>query len=212
MTPTPDTQNIFTLLGSAQTALNAAYIAHWPPEVQALFHGDQGQPGSQADITDAQRLSMLNAMFAKGYKFSRIEIFNLDPYWEMKNTLDNDSTATWIKCVGTIASALTTAPLYGSGPVPADGIAISLDPAFWKPWIAPPDNTPVIPPVPKAPNPVGKDLHFGNMWSTAYPCDATTQSDGYAIGESWTGTVNGVTGTWVKEDPMAGIMIIWRKQ
>lgn len=199
-------QTIFQEFAQEQDSFNRAYRQHWDTNVQALFAGDAGFSG--APLSDADRESLLSKLFAQGYVLSNIEIFNLDPFWSMKNAQANG--ATWIKGASSIAAAIADGPLYGTGPVPAGGILVSTNPADYPPYVPPTPDTPSVPPIPQSANPVGKHI-FGNYYQCAYPCTATENPDGYAIGATWTGSVNGVTGTWTKIAVSAGMAIWWEK-
>jgi hypothetical protein len=74
--------------------------------------------------------------------------------------------------------------------------------------------TPVTPPTPQAANPIGIRIipqvpsqpnYVGDIFRCA------VANDGYAIGDTWTGTSGAFTGTWTKQALEMGVMIVWTK-
>lgn len=159
----------------------AAYIASKPPAVRALW------PVVADGFDDNARQAIVSQLVAQGYILdNQIDVWNWDPMTTMLVRTEQ---------------GMTTVPAYNN----AGTIKVSILLSDYPPFPTPPPNVVVTPPIPKVANPVGAPIGIPNWYRCA------VAQDGYGLGDTWTGTAFGATGTWTKTAEEAGIMIIWIK-
>ena len=112
--------------------------------------------------------------------------------------------------MGETQSTEVLTPGQYSGPVPSGAIKVTTNIADLVPYV-PPVPPPTPPAAGKMANPIGRRLSFGNAATALGDNFGVTATDGYDVGETWTGTVGTYSGTWTKEDIMAGMMEVWTK-
>jgi hypothetical protein len=196
-----------------QTTFNTAYYASKPPAFQSLYGGRPGaQMASSNPLTQDQTWTLVGQLIAQGWTIDEeIDAESMDPYTTMfmRELYGN----TWEPAgLGAIQSNDVVTPGEYSGPVPAGQIKVSTMIEDYPPY--PVAITPVTPPTPQAANPIGIRIipqvpsqpnYVGDIFRCA------VANDGYAIGDTWTGTSGAFTGTWTKQALEMGVMIVWTK-
>lgn len=214
MTPAP-TPGVSSFAGAYQGAFNTAYYLSKPPAFYPLFAQRPGGAWSSLEqLTVTQTWALVGQLIAQGYTLDEeIDAEGMDPYTTMfmRELYGN----TWEPAgVGaTTTSTEVDTPGEFSGPVPAGQIKVSTLLSDYPPYPVQ-TTTPIAPPTPKAASPVGIRIipmippqpnYVGDVFRCA------VANDGYAIGDTWTGTSSAFTGTWTKQALEMGIMIIWCK-
>jgi hypothetical protein len=224
MTPAPTPGGA----GNAYQGLfNATYYASKPSVFWSLFAGrpDTGRTdrwSNLAPLTQAQTWALVAQLIAAGWAVDEeIDAEGMDPYTTMfmrelyGNTWEPRGTGAVQVTDITQPGAVVTPGMY-SGPVPAGQIKVSTMLEDYPPYPQAATGTPVAPPTPLSPNPVGIRIipqvpaqanYVGDVFRCAvandgYPTDGTGK---------WTGTSGAFSGTWTKESLEAGIMIVWVK-
>jgi hypothetical protein len=207
------TPGVSSAANAYQTAFNTAYYASKPPAFQPLYAGRPGAMASSAPLTQDQTWTLIGQLIAQGWTIDEeIDAESMDPYTTMfmRELYGN----TWEPAgLGAASSTTVLTPSEYSGPVPAGQIAVSTLISDYPPYPVP-ANGPVTPPTPQAANPVGVRIiaqipSAPNYVGDVFRC--AVANDGYAIGESWTGTSGAFTGTWTKQALEMGVMIVWTK-
>jgi hypothetical protein len=198
---------------SYQTAFNTAYYASKPPVFQPLYAARPGAAlNSSNQLTQDQTWTLIGQLIAQGWTIDEeIDAEGMDPYTAMfmRELYGN----TWEPAgLGATQSTEVLTPGEYSGPVPAGQIKVSTLIEDYPPYPVP--IAPVIPPTPQSSNPVGIRIipqvpsqpnYVGDIFRCA------VANDGYAIGDTWTGTSGAFSGTWTKQALEMGVMIVWTK-
>ena len=200
-------------MGTYQTLFNAAYYASKPPAFQSLYSGRAGSAMTSSNpLTQDQAWTLVGQLLAQGWTIDEeIDAEGMDPYTTMfmRELYGN----TWEPAgLGAIQSTEVLTPGEYSGPVPAGAIKVSTLLSDYPPYPAP--TAPLTPPTPQSANPVGVRIipqvpSQPNYVGDVFRC--AVANDGYAIGETWTGTSGAFTGTWTKQALELGIMTVWTK-
>jgi hypothetical protein len=212
---TAPTPGVSSPANAYQTVFNAAYYAAKPPALQALYNGRPGSAFPNAlPLTQDEAWALVGQLISQGWTVDEeIDAEAMDPYTTMfmRQLYGN----TWEPAgVGMVQSTEVLTPGQYTGPVPAGAIAVSTLLNDYPPYPVPADNTPVTPPTPEVPNPVGIRIIAQVPAAASYVGDVfrcAVANDGYAIGDSWTGATGAFTGQWTKQALLAGMMIVWTK-
>jgi hypothetical protein len=207
------TPGVSSAANAYQTAFNTAYYNSKPPAFQPLYSGRPGAAmTSSSPLTQDQAWALVGQLIAQGWAIDEeIDAESMDPYTTMfMRQLYGNS---WEPAgLGAIQSTEVVTPGEYSGPVPDGQIKVSTMIEDYPPY--PVQITPVPPPTPKAASPVGirvipqvpsQPNFVGDVFRSA------VANDGYAIGDSWTGSSGAFTGTWTKQALEMGVMIVWIK-
>jgi hypothetical protein len=213
------TPGVSSSANAYQNTFNAAYYASKPPAFQPLYGGRPGAAtASPNSLTQDQAWALVGQLIAQGWTIDEeIDAEGMDPYTTMfmrelyGNTWEPAGLgATQVADISQ-PGAVVTPGMY-SGPVPAGQIKVSTMIEDYPPYPIP--AAPVMPPTPQAASPVGIRIipqvpsqpnYVGDIFRCA------VANDGYAIGESWTGSSAAFTGTWTKQALEMGVMIVWAK-
>lgn len=209
------TPGVSSAANAYQTTFNTAYYASKPPAFQPLYGGRPGCPVTTG-LTQDQAWTLVGQLIAQGWTIDEeIDAEGMDPYTTMfmRELYGN----TWEPAglgatqVTDIDQPLAVVTPY-TGPVPAGQIKVSTLLTDYPPYPVP--ETPPPPPTPRAASPIGIRIipqipaqpnYVGDIFRCA------VANDGYAIGDSWTGTTSAFTGTWTKQALEMGVMIVWTK-
>jgi hypothetical protein len=206
--------NVSSAANAYMELFDAAYAASKPPAFKPLYNGySWGSSPAAIQLTQAQRWALVGQLIAAGWTIDEeIEFDGFDPYSVMyMRQLYGD---TWVPAgLGNVA-ATTESPSEYVGPVPAGAIKVSTLLSDYPPYPLPTVNTPVIPPIPQAANPVGIRIipqvpSQPNFVGDIFKC--AIANDGYPVGATWSGTSGTFTGTWQKQALELGMMIVWTK-
>jgi hypothetical protein len=209
------TPDVSAATNAYQTAFNTAYYASKPPAFQPLYGGRPGAAMTSATpLTQDQAWTLVGQLIAQGWIIDEeIDAEAMDPYTTMfmRELYGN----TWEPAgMGAVQSTEVLTPGIYDGPVPAGQIKVSTMIEDYPPYPVPTTTTPVSPPTPEAANPVGIRIipqvpsqpnYVGDIFRCA------VANDGYAIGDTWTGSSGAFTGTWTKQALLGGMMIVWTK-
>ncbi len=115
--------------------------------------------------------------------------------------------------LGAVQSSEVLTPGMYSGPIPAGQIKVSTMIEDYPPYPVSPVE-PVTPPNPRVANPIGVRIipqipSQPNYVGDVFRC--AVASDGFAIGDNWSGTSGVFSGEWTKQALLAGMMIVWTK-
>lgn len=208
------TPDVSSAANAYQTAFNTAYYASKPPAFQPLYGGRPGAAMSSSNpLTQDQAWTLVGQLIAQGWIIDEeIDAEAMDPYtiMFMRELYSN----TWEPAgMGAVQSTEVLTPGIYDGPVPAGQIKVSTMLEDYPPYPVL-TTAPVTPPNPQAANPVGIRIipqvpSQPNFVGDVFRC--AVANDGYAIGDSWTGTSGAFTGTWTKQALLGGMMIVWTK-
>ena len=211
------TPGVSSAANAYQTTFNTAYYTSKPPAFQPLYGGRPGCPVTSG-LTQDQAWALVGQLIAQGWTIDEeIDAEGMDPYTTMfmRELYGNTWEPAGLGAVQVTdisqPGAVVTPGMY-NGPVPAGQIKVSTMIADYPPYPVP--TTPVPPPTPQASNPIGIRIipqvpAQPNFVGDIFRC--AVASDGYAIGDSWTGTSGAFTGTWTKQALEMGVMIVWTK-
>jgi hypothetical protein len=206
--PTP---GVSSAANAYQASFNAAYYASKPPAFQPLFYN---RPGGQTGtpLTQDQAWTLVGKLIAQGWIVDEeIDAEAMDPYTTM--FMRQLYGQTWEPAgLGETQSTQVLTPGMYTGPVPAGQIKVSTMIEDYTPY--PVSVALVIPPTPLVANPIGIRIipqipSQPNYVGDIFRC--VSGNDGYAIGQTWTGTSGAFSGTWTKQALELGIMIVWVK-
>jgi len=208
------TPGVSSAANAYQTLFNTAYYASKPPAFQPLYGGRPGAAMTSSNpLTQDQAWTLVGQLIAQGWTIDEeIDAEAMDPYTTMfmRELYGN----TWEPAgFGAVQSSEVLTPGEYSGAVPPGQIKVSTLIADYPPYPVT-TTTPVVPPTPQAANPVGIRIipqipSAPNYVGDIFRC--AVSNDGYAIGDSWTGSSGTFTGTWNKQALEMGVMIVWTK-
>jgi len=212
---TAPTPGVSSAANAYQTTFNTAYYASKPPAFQPLYGGRPGAAlTSSYPLTQDQAWALVGQLIAQGWTIDEeIDAEGMDPYTTMfmRELYGN----TWEPSgLGAVQSTEVLTPGQYSGPVPAGQIKVSTMVEDYPPYPVPVATVVTPPPTPQVANPVGIRIipqvpSQANFVGDVFRCAAA--NDGYAIGESWTGSSGAFSGTWTKQALEMGVMIVWTK-
>jgi hypothetical protein len=208
------TPGVSSAANAYQTTFNTAYYASKSPAFQPLYGGRPGAAlASSYPLTQDQAWTLVGQLIAQGWTIDEeIDAEAMDPYTTMfmRELYGN----TWEPAgFGAVQSTEVLTPGQYTGPVPTGQIKVSTMIEDYPPYPLPATTT-VTPPTPQSANPVGIRIipqvpsqpnYIGDVFRCA------VANDGFAIGDSWTGTSGAFTGTWTKQALEMGVMIVWTK-
>jgi len=210
-TPPVPTPGQVSSANAYQALFNKTYEASKPPAFQPLYAGYAGQTGT--NISPDARSALIAQLIAQGYTIDeQIEFWGWDPYMTM--FIREQYGYKWVMPgLGAVGTTNPDQPSY-TGPAPTGSIKVSTLLSDYPPYPVPVDNAPVTPPIPRAADPVGQRIipqvpQNPNYVGDIFRCAAA--NDGFAIGDTWTGTSGAFTGTWTKQALELGLMIVWTK-
>ena len=213
--PTP---GVSSAANAYQASFNAAYYASKPPAFQPLYNGRPGSAFPNAlPLTQDQAWALIPQLLAQGWIVDEeIDAEGMDPYTTM--FMRQLYGQTWEPAgLGETQSSEVLTPGEYTGPVPAGQIKVSTMIEDYPPYPAP-VVAPVIPPNPRAANPVGVRIipqvpSQPNYVGDVFRC--AVANDGYTVGETWpetgTATSGAFHGQWTKQALLGGMMIVWTK-
>jgi hypothetical protein len=213
-TPPAPTPGQVSAGNAYQSLFDAAYFNSKPPAFQPLYNSFSGaQNGALAPLSQADRGTLIAQLIASGYTIDeQIEFWAWDPYMTM--FIREQYGYQWVlPGLGAAGTANPDQPSY-TGPAPAGAIKVSTLLSDYPPYPVPVNNVPVVPPIPQAADPVGQRIIPQVPQQTNYVGDVfrcAVSNDGFAIGDTWTGTSGAFTGTWTKQALELGLMIVWTK-
>jgi hypothetical protein len=213
------TPGVSSAANAYQTTFNTAYYASKPPAFQPLYAGRPGAAMASSNaLTQDDTWALVGQLIAQGWTVDEeIDAEAMDPYTTMfmrelyGNTWEPAGLGkTQVASVNDPGAVVT--PGMFTGPVPAGQIKVSTLLSDYPPFPVP--TTPAAPPTPQVSNPIGIRIipqvpSQPNFVGDIFRC--ASANDGFAIGDSWTGTTGAFTGTWTKQSLEMGLMIVWTK-
>ncbi len=207
------TPGVSSLANAYQALFNAAYYASKPPAFQPLYNGRPGAANPSSNpLTRDQAWVLVGQLIAQGWTVDEeIDAEGMDPYTTM--FMRELYGQTWEPSgLGMTQSTEVLTPGQYTGAVPAGAIKVSTMIEDYPPYPIP--AAPVIPPTPRALNPIGIRIipqipSQPNFVGDVFRC--AVANDGYAVGETWAGASGPFTGEWTKQALLAGMMIVWTK-
>lgn len=215
--PTPGTASA---ANAYQSAFDAAYYASKPPAFQPLYNGRPGSANpSAAPITQSQAWVLVGQLISQGWPVDEeIDAEGYDPLTTM--FMRQLYGQTWepaglglVQCTVVAQSGCVVTPGMYAGPVPPGQIKVSTLISDYPPYPVPVNAAPVAPPTSKAASPVGLRIIPMIPSQPNYVGDIfrAMANDGYAFGDTWSGTSGSFTGTWTKQALEMGMMPAWVK-
>ena len=194
-------------------AFNKIYFAAQDYAKQGLYAGESwaaqqtGQPLNQQD-----RAALAKTLQGQGsFIDEEIDVYGWDPMSTIANRLQLGDNYEPPMCF-TGPSPFGNGPYQG--PTPPGCRKNSLDPADWPAAPVPTTGTTPAPVIPKALNPIGVWLNFGFALAAGYIGQyfrCAVPNDGYGYNDTWTGSAQGLSGTWKKTTTEVGILDCWTK-
>ena len=198
-----------------QSLFNQTYYGSKNPVFWPLFAGRPDLKGNARwsalpQLSQDDTWTLVGHLIATGWIVDEeIDAEGMEPFTTM--FMRELYGQTWEPAgLGKTQSTEVLIPGMFSGPVPSGTIKVSTNLADFPPYVPPPP--PAAPPGPgKMANPVGRRLSFGNPATALDDNFGAIESDGYMIGDTWTGSVGQYSGTWTKEVISMGMMLVWQK-
>jgi hypothetical protein len=215
--PTP---GVASAANAYQSAFNGAYYQSKAPAFATLYNGRPGSPNPSAlPLDTTTQWNTCGTLISQGYLVDEeIDCNAMDPYTTMfMRQLYGD---TWepagagaTQCTATSQPGCVVTP--NTGPVPAGAIPVCVLLSCYPPYQAPTAG-PAAGAGTLVANPVGGVIFLagtspGYIGSEFKDVTGTNGQDGYAYGSVWTGTAQGLTGSWQKISIMMGMATAWIK-
>jgi hypothetical protein len=196
-----------------QQLFDTDYYASQPPAKQPLYNGRAWAQNANLPQLSQPAINALTVqLLAQGFIIDeQIDFLGLDPYALMyvRQAYGN----TWVPAGLGLAYTNVEPPSIYTGPVPAGQIKVSTLLSDYPPY-----PTPAVfaapPPIPQSANPVGIRIiaqvpAAPNFVGDQFRC--AIANDGFALGDTWSGTSGTFTGMWLKQALEAGLMTVWTK-
>ncbi len=221
---TAPTPGVASAANAYQAQFNAAYYNSKAQAFQPLYQGRPGSslPASFYPLSTVDQWNLCGTLISQGFIVDeQIDCQSWDPLTTMMMRQMYGDTwepagAGAVQVTSVAQPGAVVAQSARTGPVPAGAIPVCVLISCYPPFPVPASPTAVVQPLAPVPNPIGAVEFFSGSApayiGSEFKCIVgSNNQDGYAFGATWTGTSQGLTGTWQKVSVMLGMASAWQK-